>query len=74
MLFLLDYIEVVPEVNSSVQITELDDTNGVFCHTLHGQEDAGITLQALSDTPISSTMRVMGRIKQKYFCHPYRFK
>ena len=38
-----------------------------FYHTLHGQEDAGITLYILSGTPTSRTMRVLGRIKKKYF-------
>ena len=35
MLFVLDYIEVVHEANSGVQITELDDANGVPDHALH---------------------------------------
>lgn len=34
---------------------------------MHHQEDAEITLYALSGTPTSGTMRVMGRIKQKIF-------
>ena len=71
MLFLLDYVEFVPKVNSGVHITKLDEGSGVSVsnHTLHNQEnntkDAKITLYALSGTPTSSTMRVMGMIKHK---------
>ena len=70
-LFLLDYVEFVPEVNSRVHITRLDEGSGVSISdlTLHSQEnntmDAKITLYALSDTLTSGTMRVMGRIKHK---------
>ena len=34
---------------------------------VHNQEDVEITLYALSGTPTSGTIRVMGRIKQKSF-------
>ena len=71
MLFLLDYVEFVPEVNSEVHITELEEGSGVSIsdHTLHSQEnnieDAEITLYALSGTPTSGTMRVVGKIRHK---------
>lgn len=71
MLFLLDYVEFVPEVNLGVHITGLDEGSGVSVSdlTLHSQENntanAKITLYALSDTPTFGTMRVMGRIKHK---------
>ena len=77
--FLLDYIEVIHKANSGVQITELDDANGVPGHVLHNQEDAKITLYTLSGTYTFGTMRVMGRIKQKSFvilidlCSTYNF-
>ncbi|XP_075674861.1 uncharacterized protein LOC142644061 [Castanea sativa] len=71
MLFLLDCVEFMLEVNLGVHITELEEGNGisVFVHTLHCQEnnveDAGITLYALSGTLTSSTMRVMGKVRHK---------
>ena len=71
MLFLLDYVEFMPEVNSGVCIIELEEGSGisVFDHTLLYQqrnvEDAGIILYALSGTPTSGTMRVMGKIRHK---------
>ena len=66
-LFLLDFIYEVHEPNSSVQITELEEITRNSEFGMQHQEDAKITLYALSGTSTSSTMMVMGRIKQKFF-------
>lgn len=70
MLFLLDYVELAQENNNSrVHITELEE-NGYanqIRQVRHDQEDAEITLYALSGTPTSRTMRVMGKINQRSF-------
>jgi len=66
MFFLFDYVEAVQEVNSSVQITKLDE-GGSPDQSFHNQEKAKITLYALSGTPNSRTMKVMGTIKQRSF-------
>ena len=65
MLFLLDSAELAQEdTNFGVHITDLEEK----CYADQvGQEDAEITLYALSGTPTSGTMRVMGRIKHKSF-------
>ena len=66
MLFLLDYVEIVQEANFDVQITELDE-GGSSNQALHNQEEAKITLYALSGTPTTRNLSVMGRIKQRSF-------
>ena len=67
MLFLLDYVEVSQgNANSEVHISELEE-NGYADQVEQDQEDVEITLYALSGTPTSGTMRVMGRIKHKSF-------
>ena len=67
MLFLLDFVELAQEnTNSGVHITELEE-NGYADQVGQDQEDAEITLYALSGTPTAGTMRVMGRIKHKSF-------
>ena len=71
MLFLLDCVEFMPNANSGVHITELDDSSGssVSEYPLNCQEnsveEAGITLYTLSGTPTSSSMRVIGKVKHK---------
>ena len=65
MLFLLDYVELAQEnINYGVHITELEE-NGSVDQIGQDQEGAEITLYALSGTPTSGTMRVMGRIKHR---------
>ena len=66
-LFLLDFIDEVHEPNSSVQITEFEEITRNIKFGMQHQEDVEITLYALSGTPTSGTMRVMGRIKQMFF-------
>ena len=66
-LFLLDFIDEVHEPNSSVQITEFEEITRNIEFGMQHQEDVEITLYALSGTPTSGTMRVMGRIKQMFF-------
>ena len=65
MLFLLDYVELAQEnANVGVHLTELEE-NGYanqIGQVRQDQEDAEITLYALSGTPTSGTMRFMGRI------------
>ena len=65
MLFLLDYVELAQEnTNSGVHLTELEE-NGYadqIRQVGQDQEDAEITLYALSGIPTSGTMRVMGKI------------
>nr|XP_023872616.1 uncharacterized protein LOC111985197 [Quercus suber] len=71
MLFLLDWVEFMPNANSDVHITDLDDSSGSYVseESLSCQdnsvEEAGIALYALSGTPTSGTMRVKGRVKCK---------
>lgn len=71
MFFLLDYVDFMPNANSGVHITKLDDSSDscVFEDSLNCQdnnvEEAGITLYALSGTPTSGTMRMKGRTKGK---------
>ena len=71
MLFLLDCVEFVPNNSSGIRIAELEEggENSIIDCSLNGQEgsveEVGITLYALSGTPTSGTMRVMGRIKHK---------
>ena len=61
----------MPNANSGVHITELDDGSGssVSDYPLNCQEssveEADITLYALSGTPNFGTMRVMGKVKHK---------
>ena len=66
-LFLLDFIDKVQEPNSSMQITELKEVTRNSKPGMQHQEDAEITLYALSGTPTSGTIKVIGRIKQKFF-------
>ena len=67
MLFLLDYMELAQENNNfGIHITELEE-NGNADQIGQDQEDAEITLYALSGTPTSGTMKVMGRIKHRSF-------
>ena len=67
MLFLLDYMELAQENNNfGIHITELEE-NGNADQIRQDQEDAEITLYALSGTPTSGTMKVMGRIKHRSF-------
>ena len=66
-LFLLDFIDEVHEPDSGVQITELEEVTRNSEPSMQHQEDAEITLYALSGTPTLSTLRVIGRIKQKFF-------
>ena len=67
MLFLLDYVELAQENNNfGVHITELEE-NGNADQIGQDQEEAEITLYALSSTLISGTMRVIGRIKHRFF-------
>ena len=67
MLFLLDYVKLAQENNNSgVHITELEE-KGDADQIGQDQEEAKITLYALSGTPTSGTIRVMGRIKHKSF-------
>ena len=71
MLFLLDCVESVPNNGSGIRIVELEEggENSVTGCSLNGQEgsveEVGIILYALSGTPTSGTMRVMGRIMHK---------
>ena len=71
MLFLLDCMEFMLDVNSGVHITELDEGSGnsVSDYSLNCQEssveEAGITFYTLSGTCTSGTMRVMGKVKHK---------
>ena len=71
MLFLLDCVESVPNNGSGIRIVELEEggENSVTGCSLNGQEgsveEVGITLYALSGTPTSGTMRVIGRIMHK---------
>ncbi|KAL4611211.1 hypothetical protein ACB092_08G107100 [Castanea dentata] len=63
-LFLLEGIDITPRLQSGVQITELDEKLGSdLSKTVEQEEDVGITLYALTGTPIPSTMRVRGMIK-----------
>ena len=67
MLFLLDYEKLAQENNNSgVHIIELEET-GDADQIGQDQEEAKITLYALSGTPTSGTMKVMGRIKHRSF-------
>ena len=67
MLFLLDYVELTQENNSGVQITVLVE-GGSSDQVMQDQEEAEITLYALSGTPTLGTIRVMmGRIKHRSF-------
>ena len=70
LLFLLDYVELAQEnTNYGVHISELEE-NGYadqIGQVGQDQEDAEITLYALSGTPTLGTMRVMGRINQRSF-------
>ena len=71
MLFLLDHVESVPNNGSGIRIAELEEggENSITGCSLNGQEGSveedGITLYALSGTPTSGTVRVMGRIMHK---------
>ncbi|XP_075633404.1 uncharacterized protein LOC142605861 [Castanea sativa] len=67
LLFFLDYVELAQEnINFGVHITELEE-NGNVDQIGQDQESAEITLYALSGNPTSGTMRVMGRIKHRFF-------
>ncbi|XP_023920704.1 uncharacterized protein LOC112032172 [Quercus suber] len=70
MLFLLDYVEMNQENSKSrAHLLELEG-NGYadqMGQVGEDQEGAEITLYALSGTPTSGTMRIMGRINQKSF-------
>ena len=63
-LFLLEGINIIPKLQSGVQITEVDEEVGSDLNKPIEQEeeDVGITLYALTKTPTPGTMRVRGKI------------
>ncbi|XP_023874530.2 uncharacterized protein LOC111987066 [Quercus suber] len=70
MLFLLDHVDLVQgNVNSEIHSTEVEEKGYAeqIGQVGQDQEDAEITLYALSGTSTSGTMRVMGKINQRSF-------
>ena len=62
-LFLLEGIDIIPRLQSGVQITKLDEEVGSdLTKPIEQEEDVGITLYALIGTPTPGTMRVRGKI------------
>ena len=62
-LFLLEGIDIIPRLQSGVQIIEVDEEVGNdFNKQIEQEEDVGITLYALTRTPTPGTMRVGGKI------------